>query len=537
MTIKSFSELGLSRTLEKIKEKGFKAPSAIQKKTIPHLLREKGDLIAKAKTGTGKTAAFALPIIEQLDESLHHIQALVLVPTRELAIQVATEFSSFVDGGKFKAVAIYGGQSISEQIRALKGKVSVVIGTPGRIIDHLERKTLDISKISFAVLDEADEMLNMGFVEDMETILAESNPDKKTLLFSATMPDHILKIAKRYMNEYSVIEDESSKEAHALIEHLYCEVSSKNRFDALCRILDKESDFYGLIFCKTKVNVDELSSKLSQAGYHVEAIHGDVSQAQREKFLLRFRQKKSNILVATDVAARGIDVKNLTHVINYSPSQDFETYVHRSGRTGRAGELGKSISFLSHGELRLLPKLERLVGKKFVRMEIPTPEEIILSKSGRLTDKIKKTIEANSYSKFNKMAATLLESDSAETVVAALLQTFCGNELDKTKYAAIDESSSYEGRGRYHGSGEYRGRRDFGGGKKKFDSSSRKFGRDDRSRPAKDDRPKYGREDRPKFDRDDRPRKDSSTGSSGGGRSFGKSKPSFGKKKSFKKDV
>ncbi|HPW52379.1 MAG TPA: DEAD/DEAH box helicase, partial [Spirochaetota bacterium] len=226
------------------------------------------------------------------------------------------------------------------------------------------------------------------------------------------------------------------------------------------------------------------------------------------------------------------DVKNLTHVINYSPSQDFETYVHRSGRTGRAGELGKSISFLSHGELRLLPKLERLVGKKFVRMDIPTPEEIILSKSGRLTDKIKKAIEANSYSKFTKMASTLLESDSAETVVAALLQTFCGNELDKTKYAAIDESSSYE-RGRSQGSGEFRGRRDYEGGKKKFDSSSRRFGRDDRPKSSKDDRPKYNREDRPKFERDDRPRKETS---SGGGRSFGK-KPSFGKKKSFKKDV
>ena len=485
MTINSFGELGLSRTLDKIKEKGFHTPSVIQKKTIPHLLKESGDLIAKAKTGTGKTAAFALPIIEKLDETAKHIQAIVLVPTRELAIQVTQEFSSFADSSKFRAVAVYGGQSISEQIRAVKAGVSVIIGTPGRIIDHLERRTIDISKISFAVLDEADEMLNMGFVEDMETILAESNPDKKTLLFSATMPPHIMKIAKRYMKEFSVIEDDSSQEAHALIEHLYCEVSSKNRFEALCRILDRESDFYGLVFCKTKVSVDELSSKLTHEGYHVEAIHGDISQAQREKFLLRFRQKKSNVLVATDVAARGIDVKNLTHVINYSPPQDFETYVHRAGRTGRAGELGKSISFLSHGELRILPKLERITGKKFVRYSVPSPDEIVESKRERLVRKVKDSIEGRKNARFMKMASRFAEEFESEAVIAALIDVFCGADFDKTKYSVIEESSSREGRRDGKSFERFGSGRRQEGGKTKFSqrSGGRSFSKD---RPAKE---------------------------------------------------
>jgi ATP-dependent RNA helicase DeaD len=347
----TFESLGLSdKTLKILERKGFEEPTPIQEKTIPAILEGEKDIVGQAQTGTGKTAAFGLPIIELIPEKSKAVQALVLTPTRELAIQVAEEINSLKGKKKLSIVPIYGGQSIELQLRSLRKGIDIVVGTPGRILDHLRRRTLKLQNISFLVLDEADEMLNMGFLEDVREIMDNTGPEKRTMLFSATMPREILQIAKKYMGEYDVMKVTKGQLTVSLTDQIYFEVSSADRFEALCRIIDIEEEFYGLVFCRTKIDVDTIANRLIERGYDADALHGDMSQGQREKILNKFKKHLLNVLVATDVAARGIDVQDLTHVINYSLPQDPESYVHRIGRTGRAGKEGNAITFITPGQ-------------------------------------------------------------------------------------------------------------------------------------------------------------------------------------------
>ncbi|WP_288907101.1 DEAD/DEAH box helicase, partial [uncultured Treponema sp.] len=340
----SFEDLGLDeQTLAAIEKKGFKVPSPIQALAIPRLLSGESNMIARARTGTGKTAAFGLPIIQKLRNENGTVKALILEPTRELAMQTCTEMQSFTEGKSPRTCVLYGGASYSTQIKDLRRGTEIVVGTPGRIQDHLERGTLDISKIDYFILDEGDEMLDMGFVDDIEHIFEQANPDARILLFSATMPDEILKIAQKFMGDYEIVEEEGVIDEPLLIDQKFWILRESEKPDALVRLIDISDDFYGVVFTQTKSDADYVSRILDEKGYEAAALHGDIAQSQREKILARFRSRKTKILVATDVAARGIDISGLTHVVNYSLPFDGATYVHRIGRTGRAGSAGVAV--------------------------------------------------------------------------------------------------------------------------------------------------------------------------------------------------
>ena len=370
-----FGALGLSpEMLAAVEAKGFERPTPIQKLTIPLLLAGDHDIIAQSQTGTGKTAAYGLPILQQLTRGAGGVQAIVLVPTRELALQVTEELISYNHEKKLSITAIYGGASISEQLRRLAKGADVVVGTPGRVLDHIRRGTLDLSSIRFLVLDEADEMLNMGFIEDVEEIMSHTPEERRVLLFSATMPQRIVNLSHTYMRDIEMVRAEATQLTADLTDQIYFEVRESDKFDALTRIIDITPDFYGIVFSRTKVGTDELVNRLLERGYAVEGLHGDVSQAQREKILRKFRNRQVNILVATDVAARGIDISNLTHVINYSLPQDPESYVHRIGRTGRAGNQGTAITFISSAEMRQFGFLKRSIKADIQKKSLPTPQ-------------------------------------------------------------------------------------------------------------------------------------------------------------------
>jgi ATP-dependent RNA helicase DeaD len=441
-----FRDLGLSEImLESLRKKGFEEPTAIQAKTIPFLLKNTKDLIGKAQTGTGKTAAFGIPIIESIVSQSKKVQALILVPTRELAIQVTEELCSFAESQKTQIVAVYGGQPIDRQIGRLQRGVDIVVGTPGRILDHLNRKTLDISKVSYIVLDEADEMLNMGFVEDIETILKSSPKTRRTVLFSATMPSHIERLAKQYMNEYEIISVMSDQISRANIQQMYFEVSQSDKFEALFRIIDVEDSFYGMVFCRTKIDADEIAHKLANRGCRSEAIHGDLSQGQREKVLQKFRSKQITTLVATDVAARGIDVDNLTHVINYSLPQDPESYVHRIGRTGRAGKSGIAITLITPSEYRKLTSIQRIANATITKQKVPNVADVIESKKQRIKGAISEIIKAGGSKDLDAIAEEILkENPDAKTALSALLKVAFKDELSDKSYNEIHDTGSYK---------------------------------------------------------------------------------------------
>jgi len=364
----TFADLGLSDTLlAAIAKKGYEYPSEIQAGVIPLLLNGDKDIIGQAQTGTGKTASFGLPLLSRLDMKKSGVQAMILAPTRELAIQVANEIQSFAERG-VKITLLYGGQNISEERRALRNGPHIVVGTPGRVKDHLiTKRTLDLSTIDYFILDEADEMLNIGFREEIEEILQHTPDNKKTLLFSATMPREILMLAKKYMHSYDEVKIASKTTISDRISQIYYEVSPRNKFEALSRVVDMTEDFYGIIFCKTKMDVDDVTSKLVGRGIRAEGIHGDIEQKNREKVLARFKSKKCTILVATDVAARGIDVQDLSHVVNYSLPDNAEVYTHRIGRTGRAGKTGHAINFVARSDTRKLFGIERMLKQKMTK--------------------------------------------------------------------------------------------------------------------------------------------------------------------------
>lgn len=374
----TFNELGLNpEILKALEELNFITPTPIQEKAIPRLLESKKDLIALAQTGTGKTAAYSLPVIQQINAESRETQALILCPTRELCIQITKDIKNYIKYSKKLAVtAIYGGESAYTQILSLRQGAQIVVGTPGRVLDLIKRKKLLIGKINWLIIDEADEILDMGFKEDLDAILSGTPAEKQTMLFSATMPRSISMIAHKYMKNADEIRIDKDTKGAEKVEHQYYVVQPRDRYEALRRIADMNPSIYGIIFCRTRIETQEVAEQLIQDKYSAEAIHGDISQQQRTNIMERFRKRQIQLLVATDVAARGIDVGDLTHIINYQLPDSIETYVHRSGRTGRAGKSGVSLSIVHARELRKISALEHKVGKTFKKEAIPTAKDI-----------------------------------------------------------------------------------------------------------------------------------------------------------------
>jgi len=369
-----FIELGIRHDIvNAITELGFENPTPIQEQSIPVLLTGSNDFVGLAQTGTGKTAAFGLPLLELLDFEENYPQALVLCPTRELCLQITNDIKNYSKKmGNVNAVAVYGGASIVDQLRQIRRGVQIVVATPGRMLDIINRKAIDFSKVKYVVLDEADEMLNMGFQEDIDSILSTTPAEKKTWLFSATMPSEVRRIAKKYMNDPFELTMGEKNTGNVNIEHEYYIVRARDKYAAFKRIVDFNPDIFGIVFCRTKIETQEIAEALIRDGYNADSLHGDLSQQQRDKVMKRYRERNLQLLIATDVAARGIDVNDVTHVINYSLPDEVENYTHRSGRTARAGKTGVSISIINAKELGKIRQIERGLGKRFVKAEIPT---------------------------------------------------------------------------------------------------------------------------------------------------------------------
>jgi len=367
--IKTFKNLGLDKNiLFNIEKIGFEKPTEIQERVIPYLLEKKHDIIGVAQTGTGKTAAFGLPLVNNIMPNNHTPKAIVLAPTRELALQISKELKRY-SNKKLNLVCLYGGASINLQVKELKRGTDIAVGTPGRVLDLLKRRVLNLNGIDYFILDEADEMLNMGFIEDIESIFRSSNRNKRVLLFSATMPQKIKDLSKKYMKNQIIVETKNKTENLKLVEHCYVKTKFSEKLENLVNILKNEHYVYGIIFCRTKVEVENVARAIRRKIDSVDFIHGDIAQRRRERILESFRRQKITLLVATDVAARGIDVENLTHIINYSKPNNTETYTHRVGRTGRSGKKGIAISFLTPKEILFLKEVEKTMNVKFRRLE------------------------------------------------------------------------------------------------------------------------------------------------------------------------
>ncbi|MDO3640633.1 DEAD/DEAH box helicase [Mucilaginibacter sp. L3T2-6] len=369
-----FINLGIRHDIvNAITELGFENPTPIQEQSIPVLLTGSNDFVGLAQTGTGKTAAFGLPLLELLDFEENFPQALVLCPTRELCLQITNDIKNYSKKmSNVHVVAVYGGASISDQLRQIKRGVQIVVATPGRMLDIINRNAIDFSRVKYVVLDEADEMLNMGFQEDIDNILSTTPDEKKTWLFSATMPAEVRRIAKKYMTDPYELTMGTKNTGNANIEHEYYVVRARDKYAAFKRIVDFNPDIFGIVFCRTKIETQDIAEALIKDGYNADSLHGDLSQQQRDKVMKRYRERSLQLLIATDVAARGIDVNDVTHVINYSLPDEIENYTHRSGRTARAGKTGVSISIINAKELGKIRQIERVIGKKFAKVDIPT---------------------------------------------------------------------------------------------------------------------------------------------------------------------
>ncbi|MEE1898346.1 DEAD/DEAH box helicase [Flavobacterium rakeshii] len=386
-----FEQLGLNESLLRaINDLGFESPSEVQEKAIPLLLEKDTDIVALAQTGTGKTAAFGFPLIQKIDAENKNTQALILSPTRELCLQITNEiklYSKYVKG--LNTVAVYGGASITEQAKEIRRGAQIIVATPGRMQDMINRGLVNISKIDYCVLDEADEMLNMGFYDDIVAILSTSPTDKSTWLFSATMPQEVARIAREFMRKPLEITVGHKNSGSSTVSHEFYLVNARDRYEALKRLADANPDIFSVVFCRTKRDTQAVAEKLIENGYNAAALHGDLSQAQRDAVMKSFRNRQIQMLVATDVAARGIDVDNVTHVINYQLPDDIETYNHRSGRTGRAGKLGTSIVIITKSELRKISAIERTIKQKFEEKSIPSGIEICEIQLFHLANRIK----------------------------------------------------------------------------------------------------------------------------------------------------
>jgi ATP-dependent RNA helicase DeaD len=423
----SFADLGLSETtLKAIAELGYEEPTPIQARTI-NLMREGVDVIAQAQTGTGKTAAFALPIIEKLNADVRTPQALVLTPTRELAVQVAEAFHSYGKYQRISILPVYGGQPIDRQLRVLDRGVQIVVGTPGRLLDHIRRGTLKLQGVNTVVLDEADEMLDMGFVEDIEAILQETPNTRQTALFSATMPGPIAALAQRYMRDPQRITVQSEQMTVPQVRQVYYEVGGRDKFEVLGRILDFETPTSAIIFCRTKSEVDSLGERLMARAFPAETLHGDLSQVQRDRVMGRFRSGQVELLVATDVAARGLDVEHVSHVINYDIPLDPEIYVHRIGRTGRAGRTGTAITMVTPRERRLLRIIERTISAPIQRVRLPTIADVVARRRESFKETLRETIAQGGLEQFVIMAEDLGEEYSPTDLAAAAFKLLLGD--------------------------------------------------------------------------------------------------------------
>lgn len=446
--LEEFKKLGLGeKTIKALSKKGYEKPTPIQALTIPALLDGEKDIIGQAQTGTGKTAAFSLPILERFEPG-KVVQAIVLAPTRELAIQVAEEMNSLANGKKIRITPVYGGQSIEFQIRQLKKGTDIIVGTPGRVMDLMDRKLIKLDNLKYFILDEADEMLNMGFLEDVEKILESTNDEKRMLFFSATMPNEILKVAKKHMRDYEVLAVKTRELTTDLTDQIYFEVHERDKFEALCRIIDLTKDFYGIVFCRTKNDVNDVVGKLNDRGYDAEGLHGDISQNYREVTLKRFKAKKINVLVATDVAARGIDVNDLSHVINYSIPQEAESYVHRIGRTGRAGKEGTAITFITPQEYRRLLQIQKIVKTEIRKERVPGVKDVIQAKKFRLIEELNHILAENNFDNFKELSRELLNGEDAVDIVAALIKHSYEDVLDESNYNEINNSAPLEKTGK-----------------------------------------------------------------------------------------
>ena len=390
--MKTFEELGVSPEIRQaIEEMGYAYPMPVQEEVIPYLLGENNDVVALAQTGTGKTAAFGLPLIQKIEVEKNYPQSLVLCPTRELCLQIAgdlNDYSKYVDG--LKVLPVYGGSSIESQIRALRQGVHIIVATPGRLIDLMERGTVSLATVRNVVLDEADEMLNMGFSESLNAILADVPKDRNTLLFSATMSREIERIAANYLHNAREIVIGKKNEGTANVRHVAYLVHAKDKYETLKRIVDFYPQIYGIIFCRTKIETQEIADRLMQEGYNADSLHGDLSQVQRDLVMQKFRIRNLQILVATDVAARGLDVDDLTHIINYGLPDDIESYTHRSGRTGRAGKTGISIAIINLKEKGKLRSIEKSIGQQFAKGEIPSAKDICKKQLFKVIDDLEK---------------------------------------------------------------------------------------------------------------------------------------------------
>lgn len=416
----TFNETGLKpEILKAIAEMGFENPTPIQEQTIPHLINSTQDLVALAQTGTGKTAAFGLPLLHNISMQTRDIQGLILCPTRELCLQITRDlenYSKYMTG--LKTIAVYGGADITKQIRELKSGGQIVVGTPGRVNDLIRRKVLNVSAIRWLVLDEADEMLTMGFKDELDTILATTPSEKQTLLFSATMPSEIAEMSSKYLHNPSELSVGRRNEGAANVEHHYYVVHAKDKYATLKRIADNYPDCYAIVFCRTRMETREVADQFMADGYNADALHGDLSQAQRDSVMARFRGKQLQMLIATDVAARGLDVNDLSHVINYSMPDDPEVYIHRSGRTGRAGKSGISVSILHMKETGRLKQIERIARKKFERKMVPGGDEICEKQMFHLIDRVVNVdIAENQIGKFLPLILDKFESMSKEDIV------------------------------------------------------------------------------------------------------------------------
>ena len=436
--MKTFEELGVNEAIrDAIVELGFEHPMPVQEEVILYLLGENNDVIALAQTGTGKTAAYGIPVLQKTDATIKTTQALILSPTRELCLQIADDLKSFsknIDG--LHIVAVYGGASITTQIHELRHGAQIIVATPGRLIDLMERKVVKLDNLRNIVLDEADEMLNMGFSDSINTIFEAAPADRNTLLFSATMSKEIEKIAKSYLTNYKEIVVGSRNEGAENVNHIYYLVNAKDKYLALKRIADFYPHIFAIIFCRTKIETQEVADKLIKDGYNAEALHGDLSQQQRDLTMQKFRQHTVQLLVATDVAARGLDVDDLTHVINYGLPDDVENYTHRSGRTGRAGKKGTSISIIHTREKSKVRNIERIIGKDFVDGTLPTPEEICKKQLYKVMDDIMKTdVDEDQIEPYMKEIDRQFEYIDKEDIIKKMVTITFGRFLDYYKNA------------------------------------------------------------------------------------------------------
>lgn len=433
-----FLELGIREEIvNAISELGFEKPSEIQEKAIPVLLTGNDDFVGLAQTGTGKTAAFGLPLLEQLDFSQKHPQALVLCPTRELCLQISKDiekFAKYVDN--VHVVAVYGGANISDQLRQIRRGVQIVVATPGRMLDIIGRNAIDFSQVKYVVLDEADEMLNMGFKEDINNILSETPDTKKTWLFSATMPSEVRRIAKNYMTDPVEMTVGTKNTGNANIEHQYYLIRAKDKYAAFKRIVDSNPDIFGIVFCRTKIETQEIAESLIKDGYNADSLHGDLSQQQRDKVMKRYRDRSLQLLIATDVAARGIDVNDVTHVINFSLPDEIENYTHRSGRTARAGKTGISISLINIKEQSKIRQLEKVIGKQFVRVQVPQGAEVVEKQLLTIINKVQNVeVNEDQISQFLPAIMEGFESLSKEDIVKRFASLEFNRFLDYYKGA------------------------------------------------------------------------------------------------------